>query len=520
MTNSTPSIKERIFSVSKHKNSNTSQDDHKSANSGSNTSGGAPGGGGTMGKEKVKGQMERKLSLLSGIALIVGTMIGSGIFVSPTGLLERTGSIHLSLVVWGLCGVISMLGALAYAELGTMIPSSGAEYSYFMVAFGAFPAYTFSWVCTIIIKPSQLAIVCLSFAEYVVESFTDECAPTPIAIKVVCLTCIAVVTFINCVSVRLATMVQNAFFFGKLLAIAIIICVGFYTLINGGAEGFLDDSQAKPASIGAITTAFYSGLWAYDGWNNLNYVTEEIINPSRNLPLSVIIGIPLVTVCYLLVNISYLLVMSPNEMMISDAVAVTFGSRTLGMFYWLMPLSVAVSTFGTANGTIFAAGRLCYVASREGHLMNVLSFVHKEKLTPAPALLLNGVIAAIMVLMGGIESLIDFFSFTVSFFYALAMVALLVLRRTRPNLARPYKVPIIVPIIVLVASILLMVCPIIDNPKVEYIYSILFTVGGALTYVPFVRYNIQVPLLSKMTQFLQMILKCTPVAAMPDWPEC
>ena len=151
-------------------------------------------------------------------------------------------------------------------------------------------------------------------------------------------------------------MVQNVFFFGKLFAIGVIICVGFYTLVNGmklfcsisitlnwykffksisrifqfvyyfvivgGAEGFLDDSQAKSASMGAIATAFYSGLWAYDGWNNLNYVTEEIINPSRNLPLSVIIGIPLVTVCYLLVNISYLLVMRPNEMMISDAVAV------------------------------------------------------------------------------------------------------------------------------------------------------------------------------------------------------
>ena len=103
-----------------------------------------------------------------------------------------------------------------------------------------------------------------------------------------------------------------------------------------------------------------------------------------------------------------------------------------------------------------------------------------------------------MVLMGGIESLIDFFSFTVSFFYAMAMAALLVLRKTRPNLNRPYKVPIIVPIIVLAASILLMVCPIIDNPKVEYIYSILFTVGGALTYVPFVRYNIQVPFLSNI----------------------
>lgn len=512
MTNSTPSIKERIFSV-QHKSSKTSQDDHKST-----TSSATSGASGMA--QKPKGQMERRLSLISGIALIVGTMIGSGIFVSPTGLLERTGSIHISLLVWGLCGVISMLGALSYAELGTMIPSSGAEYSYFMVAFGAFPAYTFSFVSTIIIKPSQLAIVCLSFAEYVVEAFTDECAPTPIAVKVVCLTCIAVVTFVNCVSVRLATLVQNVFFFGKLFAIGVIICVGFYTLVNGGADGFLDDSQAKPASIGAIATAFYSGLWAYDGWNNLNYVTEEIINPSRNLPLSVMIGIPLVTVCYLLVNISYLLVMSPAEMMISDAVAVTFGSRTLGMFYWLMPLSVAVSTFGTANGTIFAAGRLCYVASREGHLANALSFVHKDRLTPAPALLLNGVIAAVMIMMGGIESLIDFFSFTVSFFYAMAMAALLVLRRTRPNLARPYKVPIIIPIIVLVVSILLMICPIIDNPKLEYIYSILFIAGGALTYVPFVRYNLEVPFLSKITQFLQMIWKCTPVAAMPDWPEC
>merc|ERR1719334_1491796 len=100
-------------------------------------------------------------------------------------------------------------------------------------------------------------------------------------------------------------------------------------------------------SMGNLATAFYSGLWAYDGWNNLNYVTEEIINPRRNLPLSLVISIPLVTACYLLVNISYLVVMSPSEMMISDAVAVTFGSRTLGIMSWLMPLSVAVSTFGT-----------------------------------------------------------------------------------------------------------------------------------------------------------------------------
>lgn len=461
-------------------------------------------------------KLNRRVDLFSGIALIVGTMIGSGIFVSPTGLLERTGSIHYSLLVWGLCGLLSMFGALAYAELGTMIQSSGAEYSYFMVAFGPFYAYMFSWVSTIIIKPSQLAIICLSFAEYVVEAFTDECAPTPEMLKVVGITTVAVVTLVNCLSVRLATTVQNVFCFCKLLAIAIIICGGIYTLTVGGREGFLDDTNAKLPTIGGFATAFYSGLWAYDGWNNLNYVTEEIINPRRNLPLSIVIAIPMVTVCYLLVNISYLTVMSPSEMMISDAVAVTFGTRILGKMAWLMPLSVAISTFGSANGTIFAAGRLCYVASREGHLVDILSFVHKDNLTPAPALLFNALLAFAMILGGDIESLIDFFSFTVWIFYGMSMLALLMLRRNEPNLARPYKVPILIPVIVLVVSVFLVVVPIITSPKLEYIYSILFILCGALIYVPFVHYRMKLPFMGKITQYLQLLLKVISPSAMPD----
>ena len=224
-----------------------------------------------------------------------------------------------------------MFGALAYAELGTMIPSSGAEYSYYLVAFGPFPAYMFSWVSTIIIKPSQLAIICLSFAEYVVEAFTYECAPSPDLLKMVGMTTVAVVTLVNCLSVKLATMVQNVFCFCKLLAIGIIIGGGVYQMSVGErGNDFLKDSNPEPPSIGRIATAFYSGLWAYDGWNNLNYVTEEIINPKRNLPLSIIIAIPMVTICYLLVNISYLAVMSPSEMMISDAVAVVSHFRPFG----------------------------------------------------------------------------------------------------------------------------------------------------------------------------------------------
>ena len=346
----------------------------------------------------------------------------------------------MSLIVWTACGVVSMFGALAYAELGTMIPSSGAEYSYFMEAFGPFPAYMFSWVSTFIIKPSQLAIICMSFAAYAVEAFAYECEPDPKIVQLTALATVAVVTFVNCWSVKLATQVQNVFCSCKLVAVAIIICGGFYKLGEGSYDHVASGFKGTHWEFGRLATAFYSGLWAYDGWNNLNYVTEEIINPEVNLPLSIGIAIPMVTIIYVLVNISYLTVMSPGEMLVSDAVAVTFGNRILGVMAWLMPLSVACSTFGAANGTIFAAGRLCYVASREGHLVDVLSFVHIKKMTPAPAVLFHALVAIGMVLSGSIEGLIDFFSFTVWIFYGASMLALIVLRYREPKLHRPYKV--------------------------------------------------------------------------------
>ena len=174
--------------------------------------------------------------------------------------------------------------------------------------------------------------------------------------------------------------------------------------------------------------------------------------------------------------------MSPSEMLVSDAVAVTFGNRILRPMAWLMPLSVAFSTFGAANGTIFAAGRLCYVASREGHLVDVLSFVHVKKLTPAPAVLFHAVIALGMVWSGSIEGLIDFFSFTVWIFYGMAMAALLVLRYKKSKLTRPYKCPILIPILVLIISIYLVIAPIVDNLQIKYLYSILFMVFGAIMY--------------------------------------
>uniref|UniRef100_A0A182YJW2 b(0,+)-type amino acid transporter 1 n=1 Tax=Anopheles stephensi TaxID=30069 RepID=A0A182YJW2_ANOST len=433
--------------------------------------------------------LKRRVGLFSGVALIVGTMIGSGIFVSPSGLLVRTGSIGVSFIIWMACGLLSLLGALAYAELGTMNTSSGAEWAYFMDAFGAWPAFLFSWVSTLVLKPSQMAIICLSFAQYAVEAFVFECDPPLGVVKMVAILAIVSILFVNCYSVNLGMAVQNVFTSAKLIAVLIVICGGAYKLCQGNTQHLQNAFSGATPSLGAIATAFYTGLWAYDGWNNLNYVTEEIQNPSKNLPRSIIIGIPLVTLCYALINVSYLAAMSPTEMIESEAVAVTFGNRILGVMAWLMPLSVTISTFGSANGTLFAAGRLCFAASREGHLLDILSYVHVRRLTPAPGLIFHSLIAGAMVLYGTIDSLIDFFSFTAWIFYGGAMVALIVMRYTKPNYPRPYKVPLIIPILVMVISGYLVAAPIIEKPQIEYLYAVLFILAGLIFYVPFVHYG-------------------------------
>ncbi|XP_014259511.1 b(0,+)-type amino acid transporter 1 [Cimex lectularius] len=479
------------------------------------------GGGGDKleGSDTTQGDalhLQRRVGLFSGVALIVGTMIGSGIFVSPSGLLVRTGSVGMSFVIWIACGVLSLLGALAYAELGTMNTSSGAEYAYFMDAFGALPAFLFSWVSTLMLKPSQMAIICLSFAKYAVEAFVSECDPPDLVVKLVAILAIMIILFINCYSVNLATIVMNAFTAAKLVAIAIVIIGGIYKLCQGSTQNLENAFDGTSYSLGNIATAFYTGLWAYDGWNNLNYVTEEIKNPSKNLPRSIMIAIPLVTICYVLINISYLAVMSTSEMTESEAVAVTFGNRILGVMAWLMPLSVTISTFGSANGTLFAAGRLCFAASREGHLLNILSYVHIRRLTPAPGLIFHSFIAVAMVMSGTIDSLIDFFSFTAWIFYGGAMLALIVMRFTRPNFPRPYKVPIIIPIIVLGISMYLIVAPIIDTPQIEYLYATFFILGGLVFYIPFVYYGVTSTIMERFTVFCQLLFEVAPTQNMYD----
>ncbi|XP_078484104.1 b(0,+)-type amino acid transporter 1-like isoform X2 [Ciona intestinalis] len=461
------------------------------------------------GESTGKLKLKREITLLGGVSVIVGSMVGSGIFISPVGVLSNVGMVGASLLIWVACGLIATCGSLTYAELGTMIPQSGAEYPYLKEAFGPIPAFLFAWTSSIVLKPSAVAIIGLVFGEYLIRPFFENCQDVPSdAVKLAAATCIAFVTCVNCISVKVAERIQICFTIAKLTALLVIIGAGFYALSAGMTDN-LNNSFTGEVKWSTVGTSFYQGFWAYDGWNQLNYITEEfeLKNPSVNLPRAIMIGIPLVMLVYVMTNIAYLAGLTMTEMMASRAVAVTFGVKLLGSMAWIIPLGVAISTFGSINGYIITGPRIIYTAARNGHMPEVLAMVHTKRLTPVPAVLFNTAIALAVLIPNDFDSLVNYFSFSMWMFHGGSALALLVLRWKQPERKRPYKVPIFIPVIVVLVALYLIIYPIVSQPAWEYLYATLFIASGILFYVPFIHYGINATCFRPATVFLQKLLQ-------------
>ncbi|XP_072263593.1 b(0,+)-type amino acid transporter 1-like [Pyxicephalus adspersus] len=454
--------------------------------------------------------LKRELGLVSGISLIAGTMIGSGIFMSPQWVLYYMGSPGASLLIWAACGILAMLGALCYAELGTVIKESGGEYIYILRNVGTFPAFLLAYTSVFVVRPAGIAAISFGFAEYAMAAFYKDCPPPQVVVKGTAAACILVLSIINCLNVRLSASLMNFFTAAKLIILLAIIVGGMALLAQGNTQIFQNAFENTAVGFGPVGVAFYQGLWSYDGWNNLNPVIEELKNPEVNLPRAVMIAIPLVTCIYLLVNVSYFTVMTPQEFLSSDAVAITWGLKVLGSWTWIISLGVALSTFGSANGIFFSGGRVCYVAAREGHLPNIISMVHVKRLTPSPALILTSCISLIMIIPSDFSSIINFFSFTAWLFYGTTISGLIYIKIKKPHIHRPYKVPIIIPVIVLVAAVYLVLAPIIGSPQLEYLYVVLFILSGVIVYIPVVHYKWSPKCFRFITLYLQLLLEVSP----------
>ncbi|XP_069829230.1 b(0,+)-type amino acid transporter 1-like [Dendropsophus ebraccatus] len=454
--------------------------------------------------------LKRELGLTSAVSVIAGTMIGSGIFMSPQFVLYYIGSPGASLCIWAACGLLAMLGSLSYAELGTVIKESGGDYIYILRNVGSLPAFLFAYTSVIVMRPASIAVISLSFAEYVVAAFFPDCPSPEVAIKCTAAACVLVLGIINCLNVRLAMSVMVLFTAAKLLVLAAIIVGGIVLLAQGNTQVLQNGFENTAVGFGPVGVAFYQGLWSYDGWSNLNFITEELKNPEVNLPRAVIIAIPLVTCFYVLANVSYFAAMTPQELLASDAVAVSWGWKVLGTWTWIITLGVALSTFGAANGSLFCGGRMCFVAAREGHLPDALSMIHVKRLTPSPALIFTCFIAIILIIPGDFSSIVTYFSFIAWIFYGLTISGLIYMKIKKPDIPRPYKVPIIIPVIVLIAAVYLVLAPVIDTPRMEYLYVALFFLSGVIVYIPVIHYKWSPGWFHSITLHLRLLLQVAP----------
>ncbi|XP_025418600.1 b(0,+)-type amino acid transporter 1-like isoform X2 [Sipha flava] len=424
-----------------------------------------------MTSTQTKVKLQRELGLFSAVCLIINSTLGSGIFVSAGSALKNTGSVGMCLVIWVACGLLSLLGALSFAELGTMVHKSGGQFSFYQFAFadlhkfwGPLPSFIYSWVNIMYTRPAGAAIIILTFAEYFIRPVSLWSSMTPeteSTMKIlVGILALCTITFINYTSTKGFIKIQNVFTVCKITACLLVIVGGQYQLYMGNNKNITTGFEGTTLTISTLPMAFYSGLWAFDGWASSIMVIEEIKKPQINILMSIVLAVPLMTAVYVLMNISYLTVLSVPEMISAPAVAVEFGTRALGDFSPIIPLGVAISTFGCALCLQFQATRICFAASREGQMLEVFSYVSTKKLTLAPAVVL--------------------------------------------------QVPIVIPIFVLFMSVVLFLTPIIAEPKPQFLIALAFILSAFFIYVPFVYQKKRFSAVDHFTKSIQTLMGVMP----------
>ena len=445
-------------------------------------------------------QIKPRIGLVQAIAIVVGGIIGSGIFITPGYVLKNAGSMGETLLVWTFGGVLSLFGGLCFCELGTFINKSGGDFIYLNLAFGRFIAFLYSWINVWFLDPGCLALLSLTFAVYVTEPFFPReaaagtsdrsavCHPPVGLAKLLAACAICILTAVNCISIRWAARAQVLFMSCQLIAVASIVIVALVRLIAGNTTGFdqhvFEGSATAPGDVGH---AFYSAMWAYDGWNDLNFITEEVKNPKKNFPRTIMISIPLVTLCYVMINLAYFNVLTKREILASDGVALTFASRLSPVFGAVMPIILSLSCFGSLNTSLLSSSRTMFAIAREKQLPSCLAMINRKSQAPIPAILMRAFLGLIMLFPANIENLINWLSFVSWLIYCAVFIGLIWLRRKKAD-QRHFKVNIVIPVFMAGVSMYFTVIPFISNP-IESVFGLSVILAGIPVYYLFIRKN-------------------------------
>ena len=382
----------------------------------------------------------RTLNFRDLLLLLIGAVIGSGIFLVPGAVLgEVGGSVGLALIVWVIGGILSLLGALTYAELSAANPSAGGMYCYVRDAFGTLPAFLYGWCLFLVISSGSVAALARAFSRH----FAEIVPLSSFGMTLVAVLVIAVVTAVNVWGTRKSSDLVN---WTTLIKVFVIVILGAVLLSLGrhGAESFAAGSSTKhgPSLIAGFGMAMIAVLWAYEGWQFGTYSAGEVIEPQRNFPRAFLAGSLLLTGLYLLANLAYLFALGPAAAASSDAIAASSMAAVLGPWAGkLIALTILVSTFSAANSVTLTSPRVFYAMAADGLFFKKLAEVHPRFRTPAFAVVLLGVWSAILACAGKFSELISGVIFIGWIFYGLGAASIFVLRRRPEAPSRPYSVP-------------------------------------------------------------------------------
>ena len=434
--------------------------------------------------------------------VMVGIIIGSGIFLTSGIMAKSIPSSGLILLAWFVGGLLTLAGALTYAELGAALPEAGGQYVYLREAYGSLAGFLFGWILFLVYMTGGIAGLAVAFAEYTgyffpalgtehfllelhVPFFQSSIHYSLSAGQIVGVAVIVLLSIFNFIGVGLGKLIQNFFTVIKIGILMAIIVLGFAV-----GKGTPPDLSINPTGMNfsSILIGFGVSLvavaWAFDGWNNVNFVAGEIKNPKRNLPMALIIGTLGTTVLYVLVNYVYLYALPIQETVgvvriAEKATGALFGASTGALISGL----VIVSVFGALNGSILVGPRVYYAMAKDGLFFRKVAHVHPRFRTPGFSILIQAIWASLLTLLGTFEQLFTFTMFIGILFWIVATASVFTLRKKRPDLPRPYKTwgyPV-VPAIFIIASTGILLNTLMEKP-VEALAGLLLTALGIPAY--------------------------------------